>query len=190
MANRPLYGILVCILLHSICSPIASQAQPAGEQPIQSMVVENELRSQYLGARLDLQRHFLKQLQDLQANGHAAWLEVRRQQLVVDQIAAQISALDQYKIFILDVAKTVTKEVLSSKRTLADPAPLMIYSNDSIRLIGWVEPDSSGLGSLATASRGPLDRFAIELPSNEPQHKQEQTQRRYQRELEEVHLPP
>ena len=188
MAIRPLYCILTCLLLHSSWSLSGIQAQPTWDQPIEDVVAENAFRIQYLDANLNLQRHFLKHLTGLQANGHAAWLEVARQQLVVDQMLAQKSALNQYMSFVGDISKAVGTENIYIKRTLSDPAPLKIYSNDSIRLIGWVEPDALSLDWKAAVEVS-AGLATEKMRSIELRQKQEQAQRRYRIAMTEERLP-
>ena len=189
MTIRLLYCILICLLLHSSGALSGVQAQPTWDQPIEDVVAENALRIQFLDANLNWQRHFLKHLTGLQANGHAAWLQVARQQLVVDQMVSQKSALKQYMSFVGDISKAVSTEELFIKRTLFDPAPLKIYSNDSIRLIGWVEPDTLSL-DWKVAGEVSEGLATGEIRSMELRQKQEQAHRRYQIAITAERWPP
>ena len=95
-------------------------------------------------ARLDLESWKQCQLENLYRDGFATWLEMRRQQLTVDSIAARLESAAEFQDFLAAVA--------SQHNSLEDPTgltyhpretkPVKIFLPGSVRIVGWIEGQS------------------------------------------------
>ena len=99
---------------------LASPFVAAAEQPIPTQyrpyVAVLQAQQQLHHAQYESSAHRLRSLESLKANGHASWLEVRRQQLVVTNLWAKSKTYNEY----VDLARSVLAE--SDGGIYQDPA--------------------------------------------------------------------
>ena len=98
------------VLIFLAVSVLANPYSVAGEQTIptqyQAYVVLLQAQKQLHNAEYQSSAHRLRTLESLMADGHASWLEVRRQQLATTNLLAKANAYNQY----VDLARSVLAE--------------------------------------------------------------------------------
>jgi hypothetical protein len=99
-----------------------------------------------VGAKLELQRWRLDQLEALLERGHATWLEVARQKLVVDTLVKQQAAMTEFTSFnyallqrLQATAPVACDDAATSRDSSA--APIKLWVRGSVRLAGWIRRD-------------------------------------------------
>ncbi len=109
----------------------------------------NEAIQQVAVARLELESHYLDQLRLLRKNGHASFLELARQQVVVDGLRKQLDSLLNFTQFIAAIEEQ-NDRVAVGVSSENQRTPIKVYLPGSIRLAGWIEQDFSVRKQIST----------------------------------------
>ncbi len=124
----------------AILPPLLSADSPY-DRELSQIREANLLIDELATTRLEVEDHYLQQLRSLRANGHASWLEVARQEVVVNSIRAQRDHLHRYQHFIEDLAAQLN-QIPASHLSAAHATPWKLHFAGSIRLAGWLDSDS------------------------------------------------
>ncbi len=116
-------------------------------------------------AQLQLQQWKRNQLDELYNKGFASWLEVRRHQLAVDSIAVRLESALEFQSFLSDVQIEQQSAIDSHAPVFCErhASPVKVFLPGSIRMIGWIEGQTSIKSTDATAHEIELDPFRERL---------------------------
>ncbi len=136
-------GSICLLLMASLVGRSASASAPSAADEFDLVYEQSQAVAKVTEARLGLEQWYLKQLTILRSNGHAAWLEVARQQTVVASLQAQHDAQHKFAKSVESVCRR-TKQMRISQGSSDSPGtgqhPVIKLSlPGSVRLIGWIE---------------------------------------------------
>jgi hypothetical protein len=98
----------------------------------------NQAAIAVVSARLALQRFHLARIQDLYKDGHATWIELARQEALVESLCRQSQSLASFGEFLEVLADEIRVREL---RPPLSRNPVKLYLPGSQRLIGWIDSD-------------------------------------------------
>ncbi len=139
--GRPL-RIFAFILVLLLCNfSEADDLSQTLQQRLELQSAENDL----IQAQLRLEQWKHDQLDELYNKGFASWLEVRRHQLVVDSIAVRLKSAVEFQSFLSDVQVEQQSAIDSHTPVFSKRhgSPVKVFLPGSIRVIGWIEGQSS-----------------------------------------------
>ncbi len=156
-------------------------------QVLQRTSIANQSLHAFMAAKLELEQFNLRNRAELLKRGQASWLEVARQQVLVDSLASQLHSLERFSQSLQDWSGQLNPPADSVVDSAADSnrdagIVVTVYRPGSLRLLGWLEHDPSGEADLI-ASPGDLDAQP-ESPVQMARRGFEQKRARYQRLLD------
>ncbi len=111
---------------------------------LQRTAIANQALHAVLAAKLELEQFNLRQRADLLKRGHASWLEVARQQVLVDSLASQLHSLERFSQSLQDWSEQLIPPADSAADSNRGTGIVVaVYRPGSIRLLGWLEYDPS-----------------------------------------------
>jgi hypothetical protein len=126
----------------------------------------NHAVAQVTDAQRRLEQWNLDQLQSLRDRGFASWLEVARQQLLVDTLHEHRQASRQFAMFLQQLGERAraAEETIGDEREdtpRASLPPITVSLPGSVRLVSWLEPEhvSANLVSQFLASQHPPEQL-------------------------------
>jgi len=158
--------LLVPAMLLALFSGSFLKANDELDQALHRLSVLHSAEINLVQAQLDLERWKHAQLEELHKNGFASWLELRRHQFKVDSIVARLKSFRDFELFLLETE--TKKQSVGENRSLVfrkrDSRPIKVFSPGSVRLIGWIEGQTSGeprkIESNATVIKAAQEKLA------------------------------
>ena len=128
-------------------APQAGAETPALEE-VHRAESQNSASLEAIGARLNLAEWRLEQLQSLQRDGHATWLEVTRAEVHVKQLRAERQAANDFAKFVAEVREAVRQHAQPDHEFEArtDTRAIMFSLPGSVRLISWLDISHLSVG--------------------------------------------
>ena len=141
--NSPNSNSLHCIvgfLVIAFAIHSGAYAQTSVESELEHVRTANDDLKTVGDAKLALEQYYLEQVRALRANGHASWVEVARQEQVINSLQAQLNSLNEFSLFVARVEK-LTKQNANKVSLVSDRQrnPIKIYLPGSQRMLGWIE---------------------------------------------------
>ncbi len=157
--HKLVFSIVISFVLISVVNGAED------DRLLQQTVARQATEINLLQARLDLETWKHLQIDELYRDGHASWLQVRRQQLTVDSIAVQLEAARRFQIFLSEVE--AREEMLESSKSVAyrprESKPIKVLLPGSVRIIGWVEGQMLTKSSEGLTNETPTDESEMEI---------------------------
>ncbi len=149
----PVQGALSCALVFSFCAllPLASPADHPANEEMNRVAQANSALLELVDARLAQEAFNLEQVSSLRERGFASWLELSRQQVVVDGLKEQRAALAEFQQF-TQHALARTNDLEGHSVPAAETVH-KLYLPGSIRLVGWIEVAEQQTDSAAVPAR-------------------------------------
>lgn len=131
--------LLPTILLLAFCLPV--RANNGMESGLAQTATVQQAEIDWLGAQLNLQRWKQDQLALLHAEGHATWMEFRRQQFKADMLETQLQSAEKHLEFIQHLNLAASSQPTDSSIRFRERSsrPIKVFLPGSIRLVGWIE---------------------------------------------------